>query len=422
MGLTKPRAIFIIVAIFTLVNLLVSVQLEIKYVSQKAKEVQQLMRTSADMSLDQTQLIDDFMAYEGREGYKIKIESKTGDGYVSVDLFEAMYGLNSTANANRDDIYNKLYVDSDFSEVMDKTNALRLPVRYYNSARILQWYEIPRVALLGVDVLKQGTKTTLVRKSQHDYLGQAESNALYSAYRLDTHIRKSAGIEYYNTPLNIGVTYLNKDLLGTLFINNVDLLMRYKYNSSYNLFTEEGGEGVYKGALYASAVQESASVRLSNPVNNASFTVLRGEERGTTPKGNIYKGVEPRVEYKVVDMYNSANDLLLKKIFGADMREENASGGVVGTYTSKAEYFKALDRNTINPLTGRQYETKPIVVAKVTFYLDVIIPYSSMFLRQIQADVGGGNGYNYVAIKDINDGQEDGVRRVEYTTYFAVAP
>jgi hypothetical protein len=404
----KARNVLIIIVVNYLILLAVSAVLELNSLSSKAENLQTTMKTAADLALEQSQLIDDYMAYGGRESYNLMMPSADGSGFVRHDLFSGIYNLDSTVETNREPIFNKLFNNNDLKMLATRTGSMRKPARYYDETRTsMQWYYIPRAAMMGLDFLPPTESINGVKNASGNYMPESFSREMLSAYGLDNHIKESAGQEYYNTPISLGITYLNEDLLGSLFMNNVDLLMRQKYGA--NLRTEAGGNGVLKGSTYAEKVTGNLSAQ--NPINNGNFTVLRGQRNDGSSEVETYTGVKPLIVYKVIDMYDSANDNMLVDLFGA--RKEG--------YSSKAEYLRNLDSDVLDPATNRPYEKKPIVVAKVTFYLDVIVPYFTAVIRELQGSLGNGSA-NYIEVKPETATGVDGTRRVAYTRYFAVTP
>lgn len=404
----KARNVLLIIVFNYLLLLIVSAVIELHSLSSKAEDLQTTMKTAADLALEQSQLIDDYMAYGDRDSYNLLMPSTDGSGFVREDLFAGAFGLDSTVDTNREAIFNKLYNNNDLKMLTTRLGSMRKPARYYDETRTgLQWYYIPRAAMLGLDFLPSTDSIRSVKSVTGNYMSNSFSQEMLTAYGLNSHIKESGGKEYYNTPISLGITYLNEDLLGTLFMNNVDLIMRQKYSA--NLNTEQGGNGVLKGSTYADKIKGDLSIY--NPINNGNFTVLRGEQSENSGTVQAYKGVKPLVVYKVIDMYDSDNDDMLVDLFGARK----------GGFSSKADYLKSLDTDVLDPATDRPYEKKPIVVAKVTFYLDVVVPYFSMVIRELQGSLGDGS-INFLEVKpDIATG-EGGTRRVAYTRYFAVTP
>ena len=184
--------------------------------------------------------------------------------------------------------------------------------------------------------------------------------------------------------------------------------MRVKYEGK-NLKTPEGGNGVLKGQTYKDRLTDT--LQEANPVNNGTFTFLRGKKVSSNPLVEAFEGVKPQVVYKVLDMYDSSNDAVLSRLFGADKHG----------FATKADYLKSLDTDVLNPVNNRPFDKKPIVVAKVTFYADVVIPYYTLIMRDLRSAFGSAD----MNLIDITDGEGKGAfgsKRISYTKFFAVTP
>lgn len=407
----KARNIIIILCVNYLIMAFLSVILEMRSIASKAAEIDSMMTTAADMALEQVQFVDEFMAHGGRDQYTMMMPSSAGNGFVLEDAFLGIYGIDSSLDSNRDNIFSKLYETPELRDLATRTGPMRRAVRYYanpmNPDQNMAWYYVPRLAQMGLDVLPNVPGVRGIKDVSGAYISPEAADRLFSDYDYESHIKLSAGAEYSNTPVNLGVTYLNKDFLSTTFINNMDLLMRRKYSA--NLNTEAGGNGVLKGVTYTDKMNGDLSAY--NPINNGSFTILRGARNPSGGGVDTFKGVTPNIEYKVIDMYDPANDTMLSSLFGA-----NKEG-----MSSKAEYLKSLDSEVIDPATGVPYQKKPIVVAKVSFYLDVVVPYYSIIARDL-ASRYGTPGANFIDLAPTNKEGVGGTRRITYTRYFAVTP
>lgn len=411
--MTKARNIIIIFVVNYALLVIVSGLIELSALSSKAKEVQNIMRTAADMSLDQSQVVGDFLNYNGGgsedgRNYTLNMPRSNGNGFREIDLFSGLYGLNSNQPVHAEEIFNRLYTTQDFRSLSTQLGAIRKPVRYWNANKTgFVWYYIPTISLMGLDILPISESTRRVKDASGAYVSESLSNEIMSVYGLNHHKKMSGGKYYFNTPINLGITYVNEELLGALFMNNVDLLMRLKYET--NLNTEAGGKGILKGETYSDKVE--GDLNNLNPINNGSFSVLRGTKRGGDTSVESYNGVRPEVEYKVIDMYDRDNEDLLVAVFG----------GNKGGYNYKADYLKSLDDNIRNPVTNARYTQKPVVIAKVTFYMDVVVPYFTLIAREFRGSLGDGTSNFLEVLPESGDGA-GGTRRIAYTRFFAVTP
>lgn len=537
----KARNIMIIFALNYLLILLVCCILEIIFISNHAQDAQLLMRTAADMALEQVQATDDFFVTGGgyllnnEDGYKLTVN--TGTQFEAVNLFPAFTGISNNKD-NVGQMYKKLYggdkmsnfikasksptsVGSDVSPVYGDVLSLsfvggaieelqgvtvtvngdEFSINPTTSTLHTNWYYIPKLYQMGIsDVLNYESEADSSIKELHMPWGEGDDIAyLKNMYELNVSEKlayiegSSEPISYYLTPISLGVTYINEELLQALFINNLDLLMRCKYmqNDEYDLTAKQYGAGVLKGEFYPELV-DTESLEEFNPINNGLFTLLRGKEiSGTGENAKLYQGtVKPKVEYIVLDMYedNATNNEMLRQILGprfsknTEYFDNPSHTQQFSGKTITGKLLKDMDVDSIQMLkdiTGTDAEIlehKPIVIAKVTFYADFIIPYSTVSLREMRGrEVDGSisgrllfdafsqsttNGYsaldtNYVELRNITkaadgsagrsdwdkiytDEYYDGVSNTNgnysrlngnyhsdalcYTTYFAITP
>lgn len=415
----KAKNIIVLLVLNYCIMLGVSAVGELLFLADKAQHIQNLIRTAGDMALEQTQVTDDFFITSSNPAtppYKMSFPSSDGNGYKKLSMYNGIYNKSETIASNREAIYKKLYDTADFKDFSKKLGAIRTPVRYWDSTESnLVWYTVPRLAEMGTNILPDNINTKGVKYNGAN-VNSSIADKLFANYYMDNYKKQNGLSEYYITPISLGVTYLNEDLLGTLFMNNLDLLMRTKYASNgINLNTEAGGNGIYKGSFYADTITDNLS--MYNPINDGKFTLLRGiKSTGGNSSVDTFVGTKPKIEYKVIDMYDSANDTILTSLFGAKKVDNSGIN-----YSSKAAYLKALDKYRLDPSTGSPYTSKPIVVAKVTFYADVIVPYTTPMILDFRKDDSG----HYLDVERVGTSGVSGVvgsDKISYTRYFAVTP
>lgn len=408
----RARNILIILVVNYILALFISSVLELGIDDQTAQTVMTDIRTAADMSLQQTQTIDSYIANPSGSPDNLEMPLSNGDGFAPINVFQGLFGLDTSNPASSESLFQTLYGGTSFKSLASQTGRMTVPVQYFDpSTGASYWYYIPKITEIGMDMLSGTHLSSYVTDASGAPVSNVRAQQIFTAYGIESHIHQENGSYYYNTPLSLGVTYLNPTFLSYLFENNMDLLMRLKYNGTYNLNTPAGGNGVLQGSTYASRIK--GSLTSDNPINDGSFTYLRGATNTSADSSvQSFQGVLPTITYKVIDMYNPANDPLLVDLFGA----------YTGSFTTKAAYLQSLDQGDINPVTGAPYQTKPIVVAQVTFYADVIVPYSTLLIRGLRSAVASSP--NYIDIQpDASDvAGPDGSRQIEYTTYFAVTP
>ena len=456
----KARNIMIIFALNYLLILLVCCLLEIIFISNHAQDAQLLMRTAADMALEQVQATDDFFVTGGgyllnnEDGYKVTVN--TGSKFEQVNLFPAFTGVANT-KSNVGQMYQKLYGYGRMNEFVSnslsgnpdspvKGNVLSLSFvggaiqepktetvtvggnEYLINSSILytNWYYIPKLYQMGLngildmaDYEAEGyikVLNELMPNKANDVTAMINMYELWDSEKLAYMSGSSEPISYYLTPISLGVTYINEELLQALFMNNLDLLMRCKYmqNADYDLTSAKYGSGMLKGEFYPELV-DTDSLSEYNPINNGLFTLLRGREvSGTGENAKFYQGtVKPKIEYVVIDMYNNnaTNNEMLRNILGPRFTTNTANSSYFNNPSYASTYrgqkitgslLKEIDQESIDNLVtitgtgGNEISKgilshKPIVVAKVTFYADFVIPFSTVSLREMRGREVDGN-------------------------------
>ena len=471
----KAKNILIIFMLNYLIMLFVCCVIEFIMISSNAQQIHIMVTTAADMALEQVQATDDyFTSGEGyiisstgslesiNHPYKMKVLGRNGK-YKEVNIFEAV--CNTTDFSS---IYNQLYNSSKIQDYINNTKGDVLDVDFiagtytmdatnFNANIISNYYRIPVLAQLG-DVT-HGSMAKRVTKLN----GSPETNTtvideLWKNYDLRNQgkLTNVNGVEslYYYTPLSVGLTYINEELLQAFFMNNLELLMRGKYekDSSYNLALEKYGNGMLKTSMYPDLV-DTESLKNENPINNGYFTLLRGKKISTDSSVYMYEGIKPKIEYMVIDMYNDSYNGILQSIIGPKTTKENTGGLSNTSVTVTGTNLKKMNSDQITGLanmTGSSrslFESKAVVVAKVTFYAEFILPYNTPLLREMRGRIKNGEemsgryllnpfagssidvnnvsaiNENYVDIVTNNEGADSlGSNSIpySYTTYFAV--
>ena len=116
----------------------------------------------------------------------------------------------------------------------------------------------------------------------------------------------------------------------------------------------------------------------------------------------MFNGTGCDIEYKVVDMYNYNNEDLLVYVFGS------FKNGL----PTKVDYLRAIGSTNINPDTGLPYPERNIVIAKITFKADILVPYSTPIMKFL-SQYGRPESQGFL---------DRGSNTFEYTTFFAVTP
>lgn len=440
----KAKNIIIILCINYVLMFVISLFIETAYLGHKATLIQNMIQTAADMALEQVQVSDDFFTSEGYglvdSEYKIKVPTITGSEYAEANMYTALSGK-TTRNDIYFDAFNKSNPANGFADWIPAASKVKGMVAQFNTGGI-NWYYVPKVLQMGSDILTDSPALNQVNSvSPSNYKVGGIVSGMGTNTFIDLYGWQNAakggrvnGVDttYYLTPISLGLTYINKEYVQKLFINNMDLLMRSQYDDI------TWGEGMYgtseltKSTAYASLVDDTTfSGADYNPINNGVFTLLRGEADTHTVSGagtvEMFKGLkEPDIEYKVIDMYDTSsnNKDLLLMLFGRD-----------------ANYLKSQAKNLPN---GVKANENRFIVAKVTFYAHVVVPFESLIMKEFRgmsssssgvtlgdrligtfgADISNKNNDGTNNFLDINihkTGSEDDYV-LEYTRFFAVAP
>lgn len=483
----RIRNIFTTIIISYLLIMIISGAVDGVFLQEKARQVNYVIKTASDMALEQAQVTDDF--FKAGEGFYIAGALGAEHNPYTFMTFDAD---NETINYNdniyqrytgkteKGEIYDYLFSanGSNFKDYINKVTPAKLEkltTQYYiynGATSTMQKLEAPTLMQMGVEVNStprvEGAKTDTdigITGSLSGIIGNtgdgfalknstnAEGYEINSVSKLSYNHDTGEYENYFLTPLALGVTYLDPDLLQRLYINNVNLLMRAAYIEEVTHPTGyvgrvEGGKGVLRGETYSQDLKIDPTLD-RQAINNGQITAIIGDYDLAT---NMFQGPinrEAVVEYKVIDMYNNSNAEILKEVLGVIPKSEfNKQGVAVGNYGG---YYRKIDTLNIGT-TGVQKTSKPMVVAKVTFKLDVIIPYSTPSMRELRMyNPEGEEGVkarklfeydashitpnnfidlrpreitaSYTSLDNITVGiPKDGVREVEYTTFFAVTP
>ena len=475
----KAKNIIIIFILNYLIMLIACCLIEFVLVSSTAQQIHLMVTTAADMALEQVQATDDFFTSGNgyiiennnlksiNNPYKMQVLGKNGK-YEAVNIFEAVCNTN-----NFDNIYKKLYNSTDIQKYVNDIKANGGDVldvdflvarttmdtsNYIDTNISTRWFRVPVLAQLG-DTTHGGVAKRVLRVDNNMSVDSLTAGEIWTMYDLASAGKETrvngTDTKYYYTPLSVGLTYINEDLLQAFFMNNLELLMRGKYelNPDYDLNSEKFGNGMLKTTIYPDLV-DTETLEDMNPINNGSFTLLRGERIPSDTNVYLYEGIKPKIEYIVIDMYDDRYNDILQMVLGAKTTGKQG----LSKQTVTGSNLKEIDReylNTLHEITGQsvnKFENKPIVVAKVTFYAEFIVPYTTPLLREMRGRIRNNdndtmrgrtlfNAFEYSTINqdsidaidgnyvDIATGDGSSLLSLgsnsepySYTTYFAVTP
>lgn len=447
----KARNVFITFIITYLIIMFVSIFIEASRITDVADDVNMTVRMASKMALRQSQSVDD--AWSETSGTimwdsadKINMNIKVAEGNTFVEKNMMDYAFN-TVSVDKNSAFNNLFGTKDFMQWVSAVGCK--PTQTYRNISTKfngkKYVEVPKVLNMGVgflwgksslasDMLNNLRLNSAQFNSMSDkYYGNVAGGTSFLVYNSTffndynmMQTKKTSSMwgsvgenSYYVTPSNLGLTYINEELTSMLFINNLDMIMRAKYDGELTEY-----EGIPTNTL--TSTQDSvidSDIINSTYINNGKFAIEKGvrvkgtnglytyanavssEYRNSDALGR-YSNVD--VEYKVIDMYDSANDEILISLYGKSASQLKASDTMLDTY----KYYE----------TGviTRPDHRYVIVAFCTFKVDVCVPYMMPTMRDwamIFNDSQGSNG-NYVDLKRTST---DNGMRYEYTTMFAVS-
>ena len=409
----KIKYIFIVIMIAYIVLFLGSTIVELVMVDNTSRDIQLMVKTAAQMALQQTQATDDYFVTGGGylsvdgaatdNDFSLKLLNGTEDAFVEGNIYQ-VYANSTDINEVYRKVYNAASLDN-FLETPGVTNICFLgAVNSLNGGLLSrQWVAVPSLLQLGANSFNDASPLMTFKNpldgSVASLSGGAEGQIMNS-YALNN-AAKQASVNgefytYYNTPLSLGITYLNEDILAANFVQNMDFLMRGKYE---DLST---GEGVCTTQYYPELVDKE-SLKSVNPIHNGAFTFLRGKKvEGSSPSYSIYEGIKPRITYYVVDLYNlesadSPQNRLIRQVVGPSFTSLSKAANEAEGYSAPSgivygSALKQLNLDAVNSYKNMVgvggdntlFDHKFCVIAKVDFYAAVLVPYRTPFIRELK--------------------------------------
>lgn len=348
------KNILTILIITLFIGTLIQIGLENAFLNQEIKEITNNFQTAVDMALLQTQTADDF--FKANEGYNISnrvFEIQTLNG--KYDLFKEL-----TGETNKERIYDNLYTNNtEFDKFINENyNNLKkitsIHKVYNKTTKRIEYRELPTIARMGGDIFIMFQNPEI----NSDYIQQTQIG------------KKKKNLEnqdYYTTPLAEGIAYINPEILNKLIMNNFLLQMEKSYGNV--------NSGVFKGTTWSEQIPDVNMIRTAN---NGEYTLVLGKDNK-----HLYTGtITPKITYKLINVYDPANNHLLQPIFGRT-----------------AQQIKERDKNNIDPRTGVQPTAKYTLIAKIEAKAEVIIHYQTPILRemaltQVNNQLGKGKLFN----------------------------
>lgn len=233
-------------------------------------------------------------------------------------------------------------------------------------------------SLLGSDETKYPTDPDVAAIAGADYYEYVRETTVG---RGDNITSTYGSIDYFYTPTSLGLTYLDPDVLDTLFRTNMDLLMRASFIESDGSLSSDYSAWVDSSSYMTNDQATGATPAWANYIcNNGDMYYARGIYNKALHQWETNTGTalqEPKIEYVY---FNLGDDTV------ADSPELNQI------------LSRAVDpMSSLARLKGESTNSEPyeLVVAKVTFYADFILPYKTAPVRGMARNFGtAGTGLN----------------------------
>lgn len=438
--------------------MLLSIFIEAFHIKSVADDVNMTVRMASKMSLRQAQSLDEGWSDTTSNLYmwntadvlgdmKIKVAENTGStSYVEKPVLNYAF---TAPTASAETKYGKLFGTRDFMHWVESVGCRPTQTFINISDDVFDgkdYIQIPKVMRMGVDFLKDnaikgsgsvymqssfvaqsrcfnglGTNMSIPTPAELFFspITKTDFYDVYDMYNIEKTNKMGsggAGGSYYVTPANLGLTYVNEELVSLLFLNNMDLIMRANLDGELNDYN-----GIPTNTLTSTQDDEIATMsdtcihngkwafQKGTKISNANGLLGYANDVSTEYRAsdafNRYSNVD--VEYKVIDMYDSANDEILISLFGKDSQALKDSDTQIDT----AKYYEEG--------IMQRPATREIIVALCTFKVDVYVPYMMPTMRDwaMIFNDGYGTDENFVDLKRTDT---DNGTRYEYTTMFVV--
>lgn len=426
--MTKTK--FVIITIILLMFILGTMTYieDLNSVTTTVTNVDYTIQTAVDMSIDQSITSDDFYLDGFNYGYAGSLASRNNVSNLSMwtwgsvaekNLLDAVIkyknasgGLSSQYDAMRNaDSSNNIRVSS--PEVF-KRNAFLFQ---YNDLEFKNFYtSIKNSGLFKTTVYKKVTGNYQpFQTCTLDLMGLSEVSGSFMPEVVaedTTSIEKDGAYgKYMLTPTALGITYIDKDILIPILKSNLERMCATAYMTVDDSESKTHIEQSHRGCIddkYLYYNQSHKSTSSEYIVNNGTFEI-------------DLNSVDVSIEYRAVDMYNSANNDILNEALGAKANGVAINESIAYSGNRAQDLYNAYESR--KPASQRQ-SSRYIVVAKIDFEVTIHIPYNTPLL-QLYRGLSGGSS-NHLDIMQVDsygnlNSTESGVK-YSYTVYTAVTP
>lgn len=430
------NTLIILVILYVMVTFGTAVY-ELGSIATTSAHIQRTVSASADIALNQVMASDELFnngdfadKFNSMDVTTVYIADVDSINYSKVNLFETVY-----KTTDKQALHYRMYGNNPvFNNMQYMQDICRMRTT-------LGSYNIPTIARLGLLDTTSGVYLDQTGAYLKEQLDNSSYNISMNKYNTDwlqvysakkTYKTRRGTETYYLAPTNVGITYVDPQLLQTAFVSNMDLLMRSKYRKLENGLSN--GMGVPSSGLAGEhqriSLKAQETVESYNIINDSQFAFVKGNISNSIGKGytggrlSNNKTVSPDISYKILDMTNPENASLVRL----------ALGGIPDA-KSYSDWLTSLG------LT--EHSDKYMVVAKITFFADIIVPYKTVIAREwynmYMNNINTGSDLYQVEVTDTSaiDLHTDltslthngttlsavtGNPLYEYTTYIAIVP
>lgn len=416
----KPRYILIIFIIFFVSITVAGFAIDQHFIRSAASDITSYVQTAADCALEAVTLSDEFFTNTAQNGYssaigslgggeaaasrdnKLLVDIGDGKGLVAKNPFQLTYNTNNVTNT-----YAAMFANNTrFMSWAKNIFNVQMTSPEVWVASGTKKAKIPELCTMGTKMFANKIKDftsdlygTLACQGMTQGSSSLQDTFVYNMlepydyweYRRETSISGTSGkhLVYFLTPVSLGYTYIDKYTLDILFRANLDLLMRAKYINNGKL--SSAYSAVIDQTYYPDST-EIGSDWTNTVVNNGQFYYVRGKLQKSSKSdacgAYAYNfGTQPDIQYVYITLTPQDRNYLINK---------TACSSSLWLTNNNINKINNTLAQAINPTVTLQSLAKnytgtgnyDIVLAKVTFYAEFIIPYQTSPMRGMAEHFG----------------------------------
>lgn len=399
----KVKNVFITFAILYVIVAVATAFVELDNVVNTCADIRTTVSLAADMALQQATASDEMfsnISIGGQYGVNdvkdittIQVATSGEDNYTSKNIFELTYNIdNINSLAGKKKLFKTMYFDADNALFAKNDGFLNALLQIKTN---IAGNNIPNLAQIGLlDGVKDNDNpfplADVVRNNDgvSKYLASIKNNNfggndwLYlKSVQKDYELMNGTKEHYFLAPTNVGVTYIDPNVLHNAFVCNMDLIMRAGVNG--NLTAQSGVSTVVGNSTEADVATNANDINniidSYNIIHDKNMVFVKGKYNangGFAISDN--NNAKPKIEYQVIDLCDVKNKELVRLALGVNFGDKGL------TDETYKEWLVSLGLRPGGDAKDPMSQ-KYICVAKVTVYADVMVSYSTLMGRQINA-------------------------------------